>query len=251
MTNLDVNCPCGSAKKFRDCHGGAMPQGLVPAPPPTITLAQPVITRKLDLAAGQSPAPGFEGVDIWPQSQHVVNLMEYPWPFDDNSVLELHCSHFIEHIPMIYVDERGREVPMGTPGARDALFRFFDECHRILVPDGWMTVIVPNARSDRAFQDPTHRRFFTPANFLYFSKEWRTLNKLDHYAAESDWGVNCQPLSFLPEIQLLSAEAQSRRFTHEWNTVMDWICKMQKKPTMPKPISVGTIQMVTSSHYPS
>jgi len=197
-----------------------------PRTPSPITMSKPDVTLKLDLAAGQSPREGFEGVDIWPQSKHVVNLMQYPWPFEDNSVDELHCSHFAEHIPMIFVDDTGAEVSMGMEGAKEAMFKFFDECHRILRPEGWMTVIVPCARSNRGFQDPTHRRFFVAESFLYLSKQWRDINKLDHYNVACDFGIDVVPI--IPtELAVLSPEVQHRRFNGEWNTVLDWQAKLK------------------------
>lgn len=176
---------------------------------------------KLDLACGQSPREGFEGVDLWDGATHGgIDLQDYPWPWASNSVDELHCSHYIEHIPMIEVEQGGRR--------KDALFAFFDECYRILKPDGVLTVICPCARSNRAFQDPTHRRFIVAETFGYLSREWRTANKLDHYAVECDFGTNV--IHTMPaELGLLCAEAQARRFNESWNTIWDWHATMKKK----------------------
>lgn len=189
-----------------------------------IVVAAPPVTRKLDLAAGQNPREGFEGVDRWEGAQHVVNLMKFPWPFADSSVLELHCSHFIEHIPMIEVDELGTPVPFGE--GVDLFFRFFDECHRILVPDGFMTVLTPAARNDRAFQDPTHRRFIVAQTFLYLNAEWRAVNKLDHYGVRCNFGVSCNPIVD-QALTLRHPEASQRMMAHEWNRVIDWEAKIK------------------------
>ena len=187
----------------------------------TLSIAKPDVTRKLDLACGQSPREGFEGVDWWnKKAQHVVDLQKYPWPFEDNSVLEAHASHYVEHIPMYPL----RVLPDGTE--QDQFFAFFEECHRILVPDGWITVIVPNARSNGAFQDPTHRRFIVAESFLYLAKQWRDMNKLDHYNVKCDFGVDVQPV--IPvEYSTWHAEVQQRRFNHEWNTVVSWQARLK------------------------
>lgn len=211
------SCPCGADKPFDECHG-AVPSVITP------TLAGPVITRKLDLAGGQNVREGFEGVDRWPGSKHVVNLFKFPWPFEDNSVAELNCSHFVEHIPMIEVDGFGNPVPFGE--GVDLMFRFFDECHRILVPDGFMQVVVPNGRSNRGFQDPTHRRFFVAETFLYLAAEWRKMNKLDHYGVTSDWAVNVVP-TVPGDFNALHPEVQQRRMNHEWNVVIDWVAQIK------------------------
>jgi predicted SAM-dependent methyltransferase len=231
-------CPCGSAKPFAECHGAATPAPIMP------TLAGPVITRKLDLAGGQNPREGFECVDRWSGAQHVVNLFKFPWPFEDSSVAELNCSHFLEHIPMIEVDHDGNPVPYGE--GVDLMFRFFDECHRIIVPDGWMTCVVPNGRSNRGFQDPTHRRFFVAETFLYLAAEWRKMNKLDHYGVKSDWAVNAVP-TVPNEFNALAPEVQQRRMNHEWNVVIDWVAQLRAikpgsstAPIVPPPLG-GTL----------
>lgn len=173
---------------------------------------------KLDLACGDNKKEGFTGVDITQTSSTDVvwDLMKFPWPWVDESVDEIHCSHFVEHLPMVEVE------------GKDLFFKFFDECHRILKPEGTMTVIVPNARCNRAFQDPTHRRFIVAETFLYLSKEWRDLNKLSHYNVQCDFSCNVDPI--VPqELTLLHPEAQARRFNGEWNTILDWQAKLIKK----------------------
>jgi predicted SAM-dependent methyltransferase len=216
-------CQCGSGKSLRDCHGVTTP----PTPPapvnPDEVLARPPVVRKLDLASGQSPREGFEGVDIWRGARHVVDLQEYPWPFADASVLELHCSHYIEHIPMEY---------MPGWGNKDALFAFFDECWRILIPDGWLHIVVPAHRSDRAFQDPTHRRFITAQTFAYMSEQWRRDTKLDHYNVDCNFIGECHPV-IDAGLQMRYPETAQIKIQKEWNTVIDWTARLQKKPRLP------------------
>lgn len=198
---------------------------------PALSLVSPPVTRKLDLACGQAPKEGFEGVDLWCAATHRVDLQKYPWPFETSSIDEVHCSHYCEHIPMEYVDAAGRVT--NAANGQDALFRFFDELHRILRPDGWATIIVPNARSNRGFQDPTHRRFFVAETFLYFFAEWRALNRLDHYRVDCNFAGDVVPIIPI-EYNALSSEVQTRKFTHEWNTVLDWQAKLKAiKPTAP------------------
>ena len=91
-----------------------------------------------------------------------------------------------------------------------------------------MTVVVPNARCNRAFQDSIHRRFIVAETFLYLAKEWRDLNKLSHYNVECNFACNVDPI--IPqELSLLHPEAQHRRFNNEWNTILDWQAKLIKK----------------------
>ena len=202
------------------------PSTPVLGPPIKPVLVSPGVTLKLDLAAGQSPREGFEGVDIWEGAKHQVNLLRFPWPFATGSVDELHCSHFIEHIPMEFVDAVGNYVPCGTPGAKDLFFRFFEECQRILKPDGWMTVITPCARNNRAFQDPTHRRFFVAESFFYLNKQWREVQKLDHYNTDVNFLGDINP-SVMAEMNARAPEVQAQKFNECWNTIIDWHVKLR------------------------
>lgn len=257
---LSAPCTCGSGKPYKDCHqavpiatsGNGTPlPGRYTAPYPTPfqgetqsipalqepgqgegALAKPPVTRKLDLASGQSPKDGYEGVDIWPGAQHVVNLQEYPWPFEDESVLEIHCSHYIEHIPMEYVEHWPMSALYEAPVRKDALFAFFDECYRILVPGGWMHVTWPSHRSDRAFQDPTHRRFIPAQTMIYMAEQWRRDAKLDHYAVDCNFAVSCNP-TISEELALRNPEVANKQINNYWNTTVDWVAKLQKLPRLP------------------
>lgn len=192
-------------------------------------LAPPPVTRKLDLACGQMPMEGFEGVDIFVAAQHVVNLQQYPWPFADESVLELHCSHYIEHIPMENVAHQG--LGTGLALHKDALFAFFDECYRILVPGGWITLRWPANRSDRAFQDPTHRRFIPAETMAYLNQEWRRANRLDHYNVDCHFLGSCDPV--IDQSLLLRADTViQQKIRHDWNIVIDFTAKLQKMPRL-------------------
>jgi predicted SAM-dependent methyltransferase len=193
------------------------------APTSTIVVAPSPVTRKLDLACGQSCREGYEGVDYVQVEgvKHVVNLMKYPWPFDDSSVAAIHCSHYAEHIPAIEVDFFGKPVDPGE--GQDALLRFYDELYRILMPDGIAEIRVPCGRSNRGFWDPTHRRFFMEQTFLYASKEWRTTQKLDHYKCGADLKVLDVQSIVSPDLNLIHPTAAARYMTNFWNSIHDFV----------------------------
>jgi hypothetical protein len=225
-----------------------------------LELARPTPTLKLDLACGQSCKPGFDGVDapgIWTYLdeqiaifrdkpdrteeelkrlvdlekarktiKYEVNLMKFPWPWADGSVVELHSSHFVEHLPMIYVDAEGNEVPCGTPGAKDLFFAFFDECYRILAPGAWITIVVPCLRNNRAFQDPTHRRFYPAEAFFYLFKKFREVNHLDHYNVKCDFDGKIDH-TVMTDMNARSTEVQQRMFNELWNTIVDWVVRIK------------------------
>lgn len=121
---------------------------------------------KLDLACGQRKREGFLGCDIvkTDQSDFVHDLTIIPWPWEDNSIEEVHCSHFFEHL---------------TGQQR---IKFMEELWRILIPNGTATIICPYWNSFRAHQDPTHiMPGICEGTMLYFNKEWMTQNGLNHY----------------------------------------------------------------------
>lgn len=219
---------------------GKYPGHIVPEPVPLVRralavalpeLASSTKLRKLDLACGQRCQEGFEGVDLLaPNVAHRIDLLRFPWPFETASVDELYCSHFVEHIPAREVEQRdlsegSPEEWLSTLVGQDLFFAFFDQCHRILRPGGKLRVIVPALKSERAFQDPTHRRFLPMAAFLYLSADWRKMNGLDHYRVRCDFGVSVSP-TVPQEMTLLADEVQAARYTHEWNTQFDLVADL-------------------------
>lgn len=81
------------------------------------------------------------------------------WPWEDGTVDEIHCSHFLEHLK---AEER---------------VNFVNECWRILKPGAQCRIIAPHVFSSRAYGDLTHK--FPPVSefwFYYLSKEWRSIN---------------------------------------------------------------------------
>lgn len=211
---------------------------LASAPQPELTPSTQLV--RLDLASGQTPREGFEGVDYRaPNAKHKIDLSRFPWtcdcedhkglPIPDNSVDELNCSHYIEHIEAVMVDKTGKVVQPGQEGyadAKDAFFAFFDECYRILKPGAWLHVVCPAVRSERAFWDPTHRRFIAQNTFNYLWAEWRMANNLDHYNVECDFGVNLN-FSVETEMQAKHPEATKEAYARHWNVIFDFYASLQ------------------------
>ncbi len=134
---------------------------------------------KLNVACGQIRQDGFIGIDkIKTDATDIVhNLDIIPWPIPDNCVDEALISHYVEHVI--------------------SLIEFMDEIYRIMKSpytnkDGEtisskVTIIAPYYSSMRSIQDPTHVRSICEASFLYYNKQWRETNKLDHYGIKSDF----------------------------------------------------------------
>lgn len=126
---------------------------------------------RLDLGCGQNKREGFFGIDsIKTAATDWVQDLREPWcwrlldPIPDNSIEEVHSSHFFEHLT----------GPERMP--------FMDEMWRVMKDEAQATIIVPYYASMRAVQDPTHA--WPPVcetSFLYFNRQWREQNGLDHY----------------------------------------------------------------------
>lgn len=177
---------------------------------------------KLSLACGDRKPEGFYGVDIAKTDSvdFVQDLLSFPWSqFPDNSVDEIECSHFVEHIP------HGN-------GFNDPFFQFFDEIHRILKPaefdpsnpniplKGFANITCPYYSNMRAWQDPTHNRAISEASFLYLNKQWRIDNQLDHYPVSCDFDFS-YGYALDPAWQNRNQEAQGFAIKHYINVVND------------------------------
>lgn len=126
---------------------------------------------KLDIACGDNKKEGFTGIDIAkiPGVDIVHNLTKYPWPIKSDSVDEINCSHYIEHV----VD----------------LMKFMNEVHRIMKSGAIACFISPYYTSVRCWQDPTHVRPISEQTYLYYNKGWRDVNKLSHYPITADFNI--------------------------------------------------------------
>jgi len=188
----------------------------------------PKVLLKLDLGCGQSCREGFQGVDIVPGKgvKYVVNLMKFPWPFKDNSCEQLYSCHFVEHLAPVFISPKGEyKLAADSPDDQDLLFRFFDECWRILIPKGKMMVVVPACGSDRAFQDPTHRRFIASNTFLYLSGQWREQQKLDHYNVKCRFSQTVDAIPVEPQSRV--PEVQRRMSLHYRNYISDYVANLE------------------------
>lgn len=181
---------------------------------------------RLDLASGQTPREGFTGVDLF-TGDNRVDLLRFPWPWADGSVTEVHCSHYVEHIPMAYVDAENALHLGPAADRRDLFLAFFAEVHRILKPGGKATIVVPYLRHERAFQDPTHRRFLCEASFLYLSDDWRRANKLDHYVSGCNFSANVMRIVNQEE-SIRHPEVMGQRLLNLWNVCTDLSVELVK-----------------------
>lgn len=176
---------------------------------------------KINLACGQQKMEGFIGIDkVKTDATDIVfDLETYPWSFiPDNSVDELTCSHFVEHV-------------------KD-LVSFIDEIYRVMKSPyvnkegekvtSKVTIICPYYSSMRAMQDPMHIRPISEASFLYYNKDWRDANKLDHYGIKSNFDFS-YGYQLSPEWATRSQEARDFAIRHYNNVITDIFVTLVKK----------------------
>lgn len=116
---------------------------------------------KLDLGCGKNKKAGFLGVDsiAFEGVDMVLDLRIVPWPWDNDTVDEVHTSHFVEHLT------GAERVP------------FFNELHRVMKPGATVQVITPDWTHACAYGDPTHQ--WPPMSGwwpFYVGKAWRDVN---------------------------------------------------------------------------
>jgi hypothetical protein len=138
---------------------------------------------RLDLGCGKNPKEGFVGVDVRDFGQAIVCDLRDTWKWEDDSVDEVHCSHFIEHL---------------TGPER---VHFYNELYRVMKVGAKAQIIAPYYASERAYGDPTHQ--WPPIvgfAFYYLSKAWREPNAPHtDYTCDFDatWGYSMHPELFV------------------------------------------------------
>jgi predicted SAM-dependent methyltransferase len=121
---------------------------------------QNVAPLKLDLGCGKNKQAGFIGVDsIAFEGVDIVHDVRQPWPWQDNTVEEVHSSHFVEHLTNV---ER---------------IHFWNELGRVMKKGAQARIITPHWSNACAYGDPTHQ--WPPMSewaVYYLNKVWRDGN---------------------------------------------------------------------------
>jgi predicted SAM-dependent methyltransferase len=108
---------------------------------------------KLNIGCGTDKQDGFVNIDVSEivQPDLVLDCTTYPWPYEDGGVSQIRAVDFFEHV--------FNPIPC------------FNECWRVLAPEGTLYIEVPLAGTVDYYKDPTHVRPFVPQTFKYFA-EW-------------------------------------------------------------------------------
>jgi hypothetical protein len=177
---------------------------------------------KLDIGCGPNPKEGYIGCDIIPfnESVKVFHAGRDTWPFEDESVEEVHASHFLEHLTNL------NEAWERT--------HFFNEANRVLVKSGKISLVFPHWASQRYYGDPTHKEPFSEFGFYYLDKEWRKTQaphadiefNPNGYSCDftSTWGYGLRP-----DIQTRNMEYQQYAMQNFKEVLTDIIATCIKK----------------------
>ena len=167
---------------------------------------------KLDFGCGKNKQKDFIGVDIekFDGVDIVHDLTMAPYPFEDESVEQVHSSHFVEHLTG---DER---------------VTFFNELFRIMKRGTQATIIAPHWSHDCAYGDPTHK--FPPISgwtFLYLNKAWRDVNA-PHTKYNCDFDYNIAG-SWEEWLNIKNQEFKFFSMQHYINSYRDMIVTLIKR----------------------
>lgn len=172
-------------------------------------------TGRIDFACGDNKREGFFGIDKYKtdSTDAEVDLLQFPWPIESDSVEEAHCAHFFEHIPS----------QLRKP--------FMEELHRVMKPGAPVQIIVP--MGDRMLQDPTHQwPPVVPGSFLYFNQQWLKDNKLQHgdYVTTADFDYT-YGYALHPNVAVRNAEYQQYAIQFYNNAATDLYVTLTKRPS--------------------
>jgi predicted SAM-dependent methyltransferase len=110
---------------------------------------------RLNLGCSDAHVKGWVNVDLCPPADVIADLSKY-WLWDNSTVEAITAWDIFEHLP-------------------NKLWTM-NEAHRVLRPGGTLDLVVPTTDGRGAFQDPTHKSFWTPNDLFYFCEnypEWQ------------------------------------------------------------------------------
>ena len=168
---------------------------------------------KLNLGCGPDKKEGYIGVDKvkLPTVDVVHDLNVYPYPFKDNSVDEIYCSHILEHL--------------------DDFIKTMEELWRICKPDALIIIKAPYYKHHLSYGDPTHKHFFTEHAFDVFSDT----HPLSNFYSHARFRVLEKKL--IPDIRMTFLPFKSFLNLFLWNIVREIEFKLAvNKDSNPVPL---------------
>ena len=106
---------------------------------------------RLNLGCSDSHVKGAVNVDLCEPADVIADLSKR-WPWPDSSVDGITAWDIFEHLP--------------------EKLHTLNEAYRVLKPGANLDMVVPTTDGRGAFQDPTHRSFWTPNDLFYWCEEY-------------------------------------------------------------------------------
>ncbi len=134
------------------------------------------------------------------------------WPWADDSVDEVHCSHFVEHLD---ADER---------------IHFVNELWRVLKSTGSARIVTPYGFNDRAFGDLTHK--WPPVHVfwhMYLNADWRASQAPHNDRYTCNFSIESGYI-LRPELQARHVEYQTAAVQEDINAATDATAVFRKLP---------------------
>ena len=120
---------------------------------------------RLNLGCCDNLVEGYCNVDRM-EPADVVTDLEKDWPWLTGSVEMIVATDIFEHL--------------------SDKIHTMNEAWRVLQPGGVLQLLVPTTDGRGAFQDPTHRSFWTPNDLLYYLKDAPERERFaKHYGIEA------------------------------------------------------------------
>lgn len=137
----------------------------------------------INLGSGNDPLEGHVNVDMLERNDVDVvhNLMDFPYPFENESAEGIKAIDVIEHLDH-YTDDK-----------QPTIMAFIKECHRILKPGGELYIQTPSWDSELFKIDPTHVRGFHPKSFDFFDPDTEYGQIREFYGGPA-FHVRCEEL---------------------------------------------------------
>ncbi len=113
-------------------------------------------TMKLDLGCGRNKKIGFIGIDIkdwkklYPKGEFIQQDITKGIPFKDNEIDEINIANCLEHL------------------TNESFIFVMEEMHRVLKPNGKLTILTPHFSSFTAFS-PHHKLTFNSSSLMEFT----------------------------------------------------------------------------------
>lgn len=107
-----------------------------------------------------------------------------PIPYADNSVGQIHCYHFLEHI--------------------DNVSHMMMEFYRVLQPGGHINIVVPYYNSQMQYSDIDHKSFFSERTFKHmFNLKYYRKNKIPSMEIKTNFIIGDNESNLCLIVQLI------------------------------------------------